>query len=251
MKNSDKFSTGKFTEDTSQKRYPAFLNNKSVLEFKNRARFIVFEGLDGSGHTTQANLLKEFLIKNKVKVISTKEPTINSKQGRKIREILTEKKKVSPKTLQELFTEDRKAHLRNVIIPALKKGSMVICDRYFFSSFAYGVSDGLDLDWLIEINRNFLMPDLIFILKVKPEICLRRIKKRGEEKELFEKKEKLAKVWETYKTLPIKFKNIYPVRKSGIKIEAYEGKVDFSNGVYIIDGEKPIKEVFEEVKTFF
>lgn len=189
-------------------------------------KFIVIEGLDGSGQSTQAALLKDFLMKEGKEVVLTKEPTLNSAAGKEIREVLDKKKEVSSKELQELFTQDRKEHLENLIIPALKEGKIVVSDRYFFSTFAYGTASGLDLDWLISINNEFLLPDLSFILKVSPEVCIQRIEKRGEETKLFEKKEKLAKVWQIYQTLPSRFEN-----------------------VYMIDGEKMIKEVFSRVEN--
>ena len=188
-------------------------------------KFIVFEGLDGSGQSTQASLLKDFLLEKGYEVVLTKEPSLESESGRKIRKVLSKEIKISSKELQKLFAEDRKAHLENTIIPALKQGKAVISDRYFFSTFAYGASDGLDLEWLIEINDQFLFPDLTFLLKVGPKVCIDRIIKRGEGIDLFEKEEKLASVWETYKILPNRFEN-----------------------VYIVDGERSIEEVFKEIK---
>ncbi|MGB9743159.1 MAG: dTMP kinase [Minisyncoccales bacterium] len=188
-------------------------------------KFIVFEGLDGSGQSTQASLLSEFLIKQNFETILTKEPTVDSSAGQKIKEILDEKISIAPDQLQILFTEDRREHLDKVITPSLKADKQVICDRYFFSTFAYGTAEGLNLDWLIEINDEFLLPDLTFLLKVSPEICLQRIKKRGMGIKLFEKKEKLIKVWQVYESLLPRFDNIY-----------------------LIDGEKSINEVFEEIK---
>jgi len=188
-------------------------------------KFIVFEGLDGSGQSTQASLLKDFLIKEKIDVVLTKEPTLTSSAGQKIKEILDEKSTISPEQLQLLFTEDRREHLEKVIIPALKMGQYVISDRYFFSTFAYGTAEGLDLEWLIKINNDFLLPDLTFLLKVRPEICLERIQKRGLVIKLFEKKEKLSRVWQVYEILPQHFQNIY-----------------------LVDGEKSIEEVFREIK---
>jgi len=188
-------------------------------------KFIVFEGLDGSGQSTQASLLKDFLIKEKIDVVLTKEPTLTSSAGQKIKEILDEKSTISPEQLQLLFTEDRREHLEKVIIPALKMGQYVISDRYFFSTFAYGTAEGLDLEWLIKINNDFLLPDLTFLLKVRPEICLERIQKRGLGIKLFEKKEKLSRVWQVYEILPQRFQNIY-----------------------LVDGEKSIEEVFKEIK---
>lgn len=188
-------------------------------------KFVVFEGLDGSGQSTQSELLRGFLINKGYDVILTKEPTPDSEAGKKIRKILDEEMKVTSKELQELMVQDRKEHLEKTIIPALKERKIVVSDRYFFSTFAFGSSDGLDLEWLIEINNQFLYPDITFLLKVNPEVCIERIKKRGDKVALFEKREKLASVWETYKILPDKFKNIY-----------------------VIDGEKSIEEVFKKVK---
>jgi len=191
-----------------------------------QGKFIVIEGLDGSGQSTQAELLRDFLIRKGFEVILTKEPTLNSEAGKKIRKILDKELKLNPEELQELFTRDRKEHLKSLIIPALKEGKIVISDRYFFSTFAYGVADGLDLDWLIKINNEFLLPDLTFFLKVRPEICIQRIKKRGEGIKLFEKKEKLEKVWQTYEILPKRFEN-----------------------VYMIEGEKNKEEVFSQIRN--
>ncbi|TSD02371.1 MAG: dTMP kinase [Parcubacteria group bacterium Athens0714_24] len=189
-----------------------------------KGKFIVFEGQDGSGQSTQAKLSKEYLESKNYFVVLTKEPTLDSEAGIKIREILDEKTKSDPADLQKLFSQDRKEHLDNLIISALKENKIVISDRYFFSSFAFGSID-LDLDWLIEINNEFLIPDMTFILDVKPEICIERINKRGKKVTLFEKIEKLKKVRENYKKFPSMFEN-----------------------VYLIDGEKSIPEVFEQIK---
>jgi dTMP kinase len=188
-------------------------------------KFIVFEGLDGSGQSTQAGLLREFLMEKGFNVILTKEPTLDSEAGKRIRKVLDKEIKVSPKELQELMVKDRKEHLERVIIPALKDGIIVISDRYFLSTLAFGSADGLDLEWLIEINNQFLYPDTVFLLRVSPPVCIERIKNRGGSVDLFEKEEKLSEVWKAYKILPDKFENIF-----------------------VIDGEKSIEKVFEKVK---
>jgi dTMP kinase len=175
-----------------------------------KGKFIVFEGLDGSGQTTQAKLLAEYLLKLGKRVVLTKEPTLDSEAGKEIGEILDGKEKISSQKLQELFVEDRREHVEELIIPALHEGKIVISDRYFFSTFAYGSLD-LDLEWLIEINKNFPFPDTVFFLEVQPEVCLERIEQRGQGFKYFEKLEKLKKVWETYKILPQRFQNIYPI----------------------------------------
>ncbi len=196
-----------------------------MLKSSYPGKLIVIEGLDGSGQSTQAELLRKFLTEKGYQVVVTKEPTLDSEAGRKIRDILDSKIDSEPEKLQELFAQDRKEHLENLIIPALKEGRFVISDRYFFSSFAFGASDGVDLEWLIKLNDNFLLPDLTFILKVGSKVCVSRIEKRGNSRTLFEKEGKLTKVWEIFKIMPMRFEN-----------------------VEIIDGEKSIEEVFEEVK---
>lgn len=188
-------------------------------------KFIVIEGLDGSGQSTQTSLLRDFLIEKGEQILTTKEPTKDSEAGKKIRQILDEKTKEDPAELQKLFAEDRKEHLEKVISPALKEGKWVISDRYFYSTFAFGCSDGLDLNWLIKINDNFLTPDITFILDVSPEVCINRIEKRNTKKTLFEKREKMVKILEIYKTLPQRFPE-----------------------AILIKGEKPIQEVFENIK---
>jgi len=188
-------------------------------------KFIVLEGLDGSGQSTQAALLKEFLEKEKkISVVLTKEPTNQPPIGTLIRQILKKEINVDPLTLQLLFCADRAEHLKNVIEHALKNNQWVISDRYFFSTIAYG-SLNLNFDWLIKLNENFLMPDIIFLLKVKPETCLKRIDKERGKREFFEELDKLKKVWKGYQLLTKKFSN-----------------------VKVINGEKSIKEVFSKIK---
>jgi dTMP kinase len=188
-------------------------------------KFIVIEGLDGSGKSAQVDLLLNYLKENNKEVIVTKEPTIDSESGRKIKRALKKEIVVEPLELQKLYVQDRKEHLEIKIIPALQRGYFVISSRYDFSTFAYGYSDGLNVNLLIKMNENFLLPDLTIIVDVAPENCVRRIENRGEEKKLFEQLEKLKKVNEVYRKIPLMFKNAFAV-----------------------DGEKSIPEVFEEIK---
>ena len=103
---------------------------------KYSGKFIVVEGLDGSGKSAQVDLVIEYLRKNGKDVVVTKEPTTDSESGRKVRQALKKEIFVEPLELQALYVQDRKEHLENKIIPALKAGKFVITDRYFFSSFA-------------------------------------------------------------------------------------------------------------------
>jgi len=189
-------------------------------------KFIVIEGLDGSGQTTQVSLLAEFLDRNGYSVVKTKEPTQDSEAGKKIKKILEEHIEIDPLEFQKLYVQDRKEHLEKVIIPALKKGKMVISDRYFFSTFAYGTAHGSNIEELIRLNDNFLYPDITFLLQVGPKVSIARIEKRGDPQTLFEKQEKLSKVWDIYEKFPLRFEN-----------------------VYLINGEGSVEQVAEQVKS--
>lgn len=188
-------------------------------------KFIVFEGLDGSGSSTQAEKLVAYLKSKKIKAILTKEPT-NNIIGGLIRGQLTHDWKSSQECLQLLFAADRAHHLQKEIIPALQNGLWVVCDRYLFSTIAFGSLEIPEKDWLVILNERFLMPDLNIILKVSPEICLKRMQASRFSLELFENKDKLTRVWRAYQWLSEKF-------------------FDYST---IIDGQQPITEISEQIK---
>jgi dTMP kinase len=189
-----------------------------------KGKFIVFDSLDGAGNSTQVKLLADYLNKIGKKTHITKEPT-SYLIGGLIKSQLTHDWKSSPDCLQLLFSADRAYHLEKEIIPLLKKGINVISDRYFFSTMAYGNLEINDLNWLIEINKRFLLPDLTFFLKVSPRICIERIKRDRFEITLFEKEKVLEKVWQNYEILAKKFKNIF-----------------------VIDGERSVKEISTEIQ---
>lgn len=208
--------------------YNEYLKNfKNSHMVKNNypGKLIVVEGLDGSGKSAQVDMLVSCLKEKGKEVVVTKEPTTESESGRKIKQALRKEIFIEPLELQKLYVQDRKEHLENKVIPALKEGKFVVSSRYAFSTFAYGYSDGLDVDLLVKMNDNFLLPDLTIIVDVSPESCIQRIDGRGEPKELFEQKEKLTKVNEIYKKIPTMFEN-----------------------VVMVNGERLIADVFEEIK---
>jgi len=131
-------------------------------------------------------------------VVLTKEPTSDSRPGKEIRKILNEEKTALPRQLQKLFAEDRDWHQKNKIVPALKKGQIVISDRSQFSSFAFGVANGVALDYLLSLNNKFIEPDLVILLKTSAKTSIQRIKNRGEKQTLFEKEKQLEKVWQVF-----------------------------------------------------
>src|SRR4030042_2754951 len=160
--------------------------------------FIDIEGLDGSGQSTQVQLLRKVLDLKGITSLVTKEPNEDCYLGKEIRQILRKKEKVeSPLKLQQMFVDNRQDHLKRIIIPNLKKGVLVITDRYLWSNVAFGSID-LDKERLLDLNKDFILPELTIFIKVAPEICLARIAKEREGVELFEKEEKLKRVWKTY-----------------------------------------------------
>ena len=170
---------------------------------KKRGKFIVIEGLDGCGKTTQVKLLAEKMREQGKEVVETNEPT-KGLVGKLIRQVLEKKVILPSNALQLLFVADRGDHLRQTIKPALSAGKVVISDRYLWSTVAYG-SLNLDKNWLLSLHRYCPYPDVSIFLEVKPKICLQRIGLRGEGKTIFEEEEKLRRVWQTYQWLAKKF----------------------------------------------
>jgi len=161
--------------------------------------FISFEGLDGAGSSTQASKLVERLNNFGFYSYLTKEPT-NNLIGGLIRAALTKSWQASPECMQLLYAADRAHHLKREIIPALEKGNIIVSDRYYLSSIAFG-SLNSEKKWLIDINEQFILPDVTFFIDVSAENCIKRIHENRNEFELFEEKNKLVKVQKTYKNL--------------------------------------------------
>ncbi len=169
-----------------------------------RGAFIVFEGLDGSGISTQASVLEAYLRKQGRKTLLTKEPT-NGLIGGLIKEALRQSWKTPFKSLQLLFCADRAKHLEDEIEPAIRNGRIVVCDRYLFSTLAYGFAAGVDTHWLYNINKAFRMPDLTLFLDISPNVSIKRIAKGREKRELFERGEALSNVRKAYLNLAKRF----------------------------------------------
>lgn len=141
--------------------------------------FIVFEGLDGAGTTTQANLLNEKFKLNNISCVNSCEPT-RGFIGRAIREVLSGEITVASGTIAKLFVSDRHEHIYNPdkgIISRCKAGSFVISDRYLFSSLAYQSLD-YGFDKVMSLNCSFPLPEHLFFLEVAPEICQKRLSSR-------------------------------------------------------------------------
>jgi len=158
-----------------------------------RGLFFVFEGIDGSGQDTQAELLRQRLEEKGYKIWLTGEPT-DGTIGKEIRQVLRHQlPHPGAESLQLLMMEDRVIHVGD-IENHLNKGEIVISIRYFYSTLAYGVADGLNYANLCWMNAGFPRPHITIYLDVKPEVAMARIAARGEPYELFEKQIFLTEV---------------------------------------------------------
>lgn len=167
-----------------------------------RNLFIAFEGIDGSGKSTQVKILTERLQKEGIKVYTTFEPTDNP-IGSIIRSVFTHKIEADHRTIAGLFIADRLHHLLNKtdgILKKLEEGYAVITDRYYFSSYAYH-SVHMDLNWVIEANSlsaGLLRPDLNIYIDVNPETSMERLSTGRSLMELYETSENLQNVRNKY-----------------------------------------------------
>lgn len=189
-------------------------------------KFIVFEGIDGSGKGTQVQLFVDYLIGRGEKVWLTKEPTADTEIGKKIRAILKGELPIpaDPMELQRMYVEDRRQHIVE-IEKHLANGEWVVSDRYLWSTVAYGSASGGDYDTLLAMNRQFLVPDITFLIDISAETAMERIGKRGEAQEYFEHEDQLSKIRQVY----LKLAETYPNAK-------------------IINGNRSIEEVLKEIK---
>ena len=144
-----------------------------------RAKFITFEGADGSGKTTQIEKIKKYFEEKGIECILTREPG-GSDLGNKIREILLHYEgEVDSLCELLLYMADRAQHVKKVILPELNKGKYVLCDRYTDSSVAYqGYARGLDTEKIMNLNNiatDGLEPDLTIVFDVETETAMKRV----------------------------------------------------------------------------
>jgi dTMP kinase len=157
-----------------------------------RGVLIAFEGIDGSGKTTQARRLAHRLRNAGVTVVLTKEPTMGP-HGARLRASASSGR-LDPEAEVALFEADRREHVAQVIAPALARGAAVIVDRYYFSTAAYQGARGLDPAAILARNEGFApAPDLLVILEIPVGVGLARIRERGDGAgNLFEREDALA-----------------------------------------------------------
>ena len=165
-------------------------------------KFIAFEGIDGSGKSTQIRRLMEHLSLLGIKCYETREPT-DSPIGSLIHQMMTGRITADNKVIASLFIADRVDHLLNKtdgILSMVNNGVTVITDRYYFSSYAYNGID-IDMDWVIQgnaISANILRPTLTVFLDISVETAIERIKRERFHTELYETEERLVAVRTKY-----------------------------------------------------
>ncbi|AGM24596.1 dTMP kinase [Spiroplasma chrysopicola] len=195
--------------------------------------FITLEGIDGSGKTTIAKLLREKLRSEGYNVVLTREPG-GDEIAEQIREIILSKKneKMDPWTEALLYIAARCQHVSQDILPALKEGAIVICDRFMDSTSAYqGYARGLGIRTLDEIQSMVLgttKPDLTLFFDIEPKVALNRMQERSEDE-----------------------MNRLDLEKSTFHEKVYEGYQvlisEHSERIKVIDADKSINEVLEQV----
>ena len=193
--------------------------------------FIAFEGIDGSGKSTQVKKLTDKLKQEGHKVYATCEPT-DSPIGAIIRNVFNHRLEADHRTIAGLFVADRLDHLLNKtngILKKLEEGYTVITDRYYFSSYAYHGTH-MALDWVIDANSlsaDLLRPDLNIYIDISPEVSMERIIKDRNTIELYETKENLENVREKY-------------------FEAFELLKEKEN-IFITEGNRPPEQIATDI----
>lgn len=200
-----------------------------------RGLFIVLEGVDGSGTTTQTSLLHNHF-KNLSKyndVLTTHEPW----RDKEIKKVLKEDKDAYSNGIKmaELYITDRENHQKKLINPVLEAGGIVLCDRYHLSTFAYQGVQGVSIGEIKRIHnkKKILNPDLTLFLDIDLKTARKRIKKRGEPLEKFEKnKEFTQRLIEGYQHM----------------VKIAQTNQTILGPIITIDGKNPIEEVAEDIK---
>lgn len=194
--------------------------------------FITVEGTDGSGKTTQIQLMKQYLENRGYQVILTREPG-GTQVSEKIRDLVLDKENsdITPITEMILYAASRAQHVSQLIKPALEEGKVVICDRFVDSSYAYqGFGRNIDLKAIADVNRiavNGIIPDITFFLDIDVETAImRRVAATEADRIEQEKLDFHKNVYEGYKKLSV----LYPER------------------IKTIDAQRTVEEIADEIK---
>ena len=204
-----------------------------------KGRFIVFEGINGCGKGTQMQLLAEYIygLSRDRTIFITREPNEFDENGRKTREILASDKNPYEKGLEAVnhFAWNRTTHNR-IFVPMLYLGIDVLSDRYYHSNFAFQHTQGISYEDIARANKPARIPDLTFILDVKPKEAARRLKKRdgGYGRKFDSHLDFMMEVFKNYESL-------------GRILPGLMGDM----GICYINGMQPAEDVWKEVRAAF
>jgi dTMP kinase len=194
-------------------------------------RFIVIEGIDGAGTSTQRQILCKNMSQIGVKVHETFEPT-DSSIGQIIRRALRHEISLNQGTLCRLFAADRHEHChgKNGIVELCQSGTYVVSDRYLFSSIAYqGLSQ--DIDWIVDLNRGFPLPEYFIFVDIDPELAKTRREIRGEAPELFDADPIQVAVRKNYHAMIESLRKHQPLTKI-CYLEGHKSITEISNSIW-------------------
>ena len=186
----------------------------------NKGRLIVLEGMDKAGKGTQCKLLNEYLNKNGKKSQVLDFPDYTTALGKEIRKFLNGKNNF-PLEVQHMLLSANRWEKKETILNILNTGTTIIMDRYYQSNLVYGLSNGLDLDWLANLDKGLPKEDLVIILEISSNTSNTRVINH---RDIFEKNNNLL-----------------------IKVKKNYQKLAQIYGWYIIDGERSIKDVHQNI----
>ena len=186
----------------------------------NKGRLIVLEGMDKAGKGTQCKLLNEYLNKNGKKSQVLDFPDYTTALGKEIRKFLYGKNNF-PLEVQHMLLSANRWEKKETILNILNTGTTIIMDRYYQSNLVYGLSNGLDLDWLANLDKGLPKEDLVIILEISSNTSNKRVINH---RDIFEKNNNLL-----------------------IKVKKNYQKLAQIYGWYIIDGERSIKDVHQNI----
>ncbi|MGB2925645.1 MAG: dTMP kinase [Limnothrix sp.] len=178
------------------------------MNVKSNARFIVFEGIDGSGSSTQAALLHQYFQQQNVPSVLSPEPS-SGIIGNLVREALRKRLRFTENAAQfnrqmaYLFAGDRHDHLYNEIDGVFKllgEGCHVITTRYYFSSLAYNANSVAEYEFIYRLNQDFPNPDVVFYCDLPVEVAIERVNRRSHQ-EIYETQAKLTQVRDNYQQI--------------------------------------------------
>ena len=151
-----------------------------------RGRLIVFEGIDGTGKSTQIKLLAQYLQERGIEVVTDCEPT-RGEWGMKVRNAALSGERLSLEEEIHCLLQDRREHVSEFIEPALNRGAWVLLDRYYLSMMAYQGATGVNVEEQRQMNEEFaIIPDVAFWLDIPVEMAMERVNVRGNDKDAFE-----------------------------------------------------------------